>query len=303
MHQTSWLPARRFPGLWAAALLSTLLVVPPGAAQPAPSAAPSVAGPAWSAPYPSIARDLRAGAPLVVEVFVPLCSNWQIWCGATYAGQPHVPRTNIYWGAVFGSRTFLERRRSGYERVEVKAVDAVELERAVFRGRVPQAAWGLERDGELVVVLHALHGSHIDEAVARHYRRAARGGTVSFHEGERERTHRVHAVGYVGHNRLMDGIAYPPLLPAAGPRDAPVPTFVLACGSERYFTRALRAVGSEPVVMTRTFMAPEGYVLDAVLQGLAANEPAPLIRGRAVAAYAKWQKLSPGQAGVIFAPR
>jgi hypothetical protein len=48
-------------------------------------------------------------------------------------------------------------------------------------------------------------------------------------------------------------------------------------------------------------MAPEGYLVDAIARGLGENAGPAELRRRAVAAYAKWQKLTPGQAGGIFA--
>ncbi|MBN2193041.1 MAG: hypothetical protein JW751_09515 [Polyangiaceae bacterium] len=101
----------------------------------------------------------------------------------------------------------------------------------------------------------------------------------------------------------MDGIPFPPRLEPAAPGDGPVPAFVLACNSEGYFSALLRDVGVEPLVMTRTLMAPEGYVVDAVLQGLAANESAAAIRRRTVATYARWQRMTPTAAAAVFAPR
>jgi hypothetical protein len=89
---------------------------------------------------------------------------------------------------------------------------------------------------------------------------------------------------------------------AEGPR-APVPSFVLACDSEPYFGRSLRAAGSPLLVTTRALMAPEGYLVDAIAQGLGENLGPAGLRRRAVAAYAKWQKLTLAQAGGVFAKR
>jgi len=77
---------------------------------------------------------------------------------------------------------------------------------------------------------------------------------------------------------------------------------VLACCSASWFSPSPRAAGSEPLVITRALMAPEGYVLDAVLRGLGGNDSEQAIRGRAVRAYAAWQRLSRDQASRIFAP-
>ncbi len=280
-------------------LLAALLISVPAAADSDQTARP------WSDGYPSVRRDLVAGQPLVVEVFVPLCSNDQIWCGSKWAGQPGSLQANIYWGAIFGARTHFRRPSSGWAPLGVTPGDAVFLEQAVFRRQVSAARWGLRRDRpvEQLVVLRAVHGAHIDRAVREFYARAARGGVVTIDDSGTTRTLRVHAVGYAGHNRLMDGIAFPPPLPATKTGDGPIASFVLACISEKYFSGALRSVGSEPIVMTDSFMAPEGYVVDAVTQALGDNESARGARARAVAAYASWQRLSPQQVSPIFAPR
>jgi hypothetical protein len=256
---------------------------------------------AWSTLSPWVEDDLAQGRPLVVEVFIPLCSNDQIDCGSGVAGRPGSLRTNLYWGAVFGARRFLERRGSGWTRLDLSEVDDVELQRAVYRRTVPARRWGLSRSDpvELIAVLHAIHGSSIEHAVTRFWNRAAGGGSVTFHDGNTSRTERVHAVGYAGHNRLLDGMKLPP----AQRSWEPVPAFVLACYSERYLANPLLKVGSQPLVMTRALMAPEGYLLDAVLRGLGDNQSTRELRARAVRTYAKWQRLGHGQASGIFAPR
>jgi len=254
---------------------------------------------------PSVVADLRSGHPLVVRVVVPLCSNEQIWCGADFAGQPGKPATNLYWGAIFGARRFLERKRSVWSRVELSSGDETVLERAVYRRQVPASHWGLSRPEpvEQIAVLEAVHGARIDDAVRRFWHTATRGGEVSFQDAGQQRTARVHVMGYAGHNRLMDGIAFPPRLPDASTPARPVPSFVLACNSEGYFTRPLSSAGSTPLVMTRTLMAPEGYVVDAVLRGLGENDSPTALRRRAIRAYAAWQRIPERQAGHVFVKR
>lgn len=267
---------------------------------------PSAPAPgAWSAAYPSIASEVAGGAPLTIEVLVPLCNNDQIWCGADYAGRPGTPRTNLYWGAIFGARRLFDRPDSGWARVALEEHPGPLLERAVYQREVPGEPWGLAAGAtaEVLVVLEAIHGEHIDEAVEQLYRRSARGAWVTVPGAEGPRRVRVHAMGYAGHNRVMDGIPFPPRLDPLAPGEAPVPAFVLACSSDRYFSAALRQVGVEPVITTRTLMAPEGYVVDAVVQGLAANEPPAAVRRRVVTTYARWQRLSLAAAGEVFAPR
>lgn len=281
-------------------LPSIALVASPGVAF-AETAARAVP---WSDVNPTIAEDIRAGRPLVTVVIVPLCSNEQINCGSGVAGRPGDLRTNIYWGAVFGQKRFFNRKGSGWELVH-SAPDAAAgvLERAVFRRIVGREAWQADGAGakvEQIVVLEAIHGGAIDGAVSRFYHLATEGGRARFTDGGRERDERVHVAGYAGHNRLMDGVKLPPPPPPGG--DArPIPSFVMACVSDRYFSDALRSAGSETLVMTRDLMAPEGYVVEAITRALGENAPREVVRERAVASYIKWAKLPARAASWIFA--
>ena len=125
------------------------------------------------------------------------------------------------------------------------------------------------------------------------------GGRVRLSDGGRDRELAIHVPGYAGHNRLMDGIRLPPAPPAARRRGAP--SFVLACFSERYFGAALRDGGSASLVMTRNFMAPEGYAIDAVVRGLGDNLSTAAVRDNAVRETARWQRIPDWAANTVFA--
>jgi hypothetical protein len=271
----------------------------PASAEPSRAAARALPVPPapWTDSRPDVVADVRAARPLVVQVVVALCNNRILDCGSAIAGRPADPAHNIYWGAVFGARRFLERERSGWERVALDGSRGPVLERAVFRRRFAGAPWGVASPMEMIVVLEAIHGDEPDDAVARFFALAAGGGTVTFRDGATVRTERVHVVGYAGHNRLLDGVAG---AEAAVARGAGGTSFVLACYSESSFRHRLERSGSRPVLLTRASMAPEGYLLDAVLQGLGGNESPRAVRARAVDSYVRWASLSPGEAGWIF---
>ena len=279
--------------------LALSITAPPAHADPgagADAAPPSA--PAWSAAIPDLAARVRASRSIVIQVAIPLCSNQQIHCGGSWAGHPGDLRTNIYWGAIFGARTFFERPAAGWERVEVAPRGLPMLEQAVFRRRVPGAAWGAAGEIEALVVLQAFHGSLIHQAVSTLWQTALSGGEVSFRDGGRDRREPVTVAAYAGHNRLMDGWRLPP----APPSPRPIPSFVLACMSERHFGVPLRGAGSSTLLTSRAYMAPEGYVIDAVAKAIAGNRPAAEIRGAAVDATAKWQRISRARADAVFAP-
>jgi hypothetical protein len=253
----------------------------------------------WSDVDASIARDIRAGAPLVVRVIVPLCDNALIDCGSSIAGKPSDLEHNVYWGASFGQRHFFERKKSGWTRLELSQSKAPYLERAVFQRRVDGVPWGKPAGEtiEEIVVLDAVDGTQIDRAVDDFQKLAAKGGRVSIQDGSATRDLRVMVAGYAGHNRLMDGKKLAKLERS----ESAIPAFVLACESEQYWGTQMRASGSDLLVTTRTLMAPEAYVVEAIAQGLGENVAKAEVRKRAVDAYAKWQKLSDKAASSVFA--
>lgn len=288
----------RYLSILAAALLSTLSLAARDAR--ADSADPPNAGDdaPWSASSPEVAARVRSTKTFVVQVLVPLCSNRQINCGGSWAGHPGGLRTNIYWGAIFGARTFLERPEMQWERVDVSKPASPLLEQAVFRRFVPGAAWQTEGDVEVLVVLQAVHGALIHHAVNTFWEVALAGGEVSFRDGARERREPVSVAAYAGHNRLMDGLRLPPK-PASL---HPVPSFVLACMSDKWFGSPLRDAGSPTLVTSRGYMAPEGYVIDAVVKAMAENRTADDVRSAAVEATRKWQRIPRAHADAVFAP-
>lgn len=283
--------------------------------------------PGWAADQPEVAKRIQAGAPLVVQVLVPLCANRQVNCGSRFAGQPGSLRANLYWGAAFGARRHFDRKRHGWERVHSQRGERPLLEQVVYRRYVAGDAWGRAQGSriEQLVVLQAIHGSDINLAVTRLFHDSETGGRVEFTDNGVVRRERVSVVGYAGHNRLMDGVLVPRRVgstgtqpnegsrPASAERGQAVfhsvpktrgalPAFVLACKSEQYFGPTLRARGSATLVMTRTFMAPEGYVIDAVVKALGDNLPLSEVRRLAVVSYARWQRIGTEAADWIFAP-
>jgi hypothetical protein len=254
----------------------------------------------WSAAYPAIAERVRSGGVLTVHMVVPLCHEDQVACGGMRAGAPGDLAHNLYWGAVFGHDRFLSRKASAWRRIGGSEVTGSHLARSVFGRSFAGAPFGRAEPIDVVVVLDAFHGDAIDAVVDRFFAETERGAEVTFTSSGTARRLSVDVVGYAGHNRMLDGKQAPAIGPVATRR--PVPSFVLACRSHQTFAGPLAARGSSLLVAARDLVAPEGYVLDAVVDGLARNEAAASIRQRAVRAYAHWQHLEPKVAGTIFAP-
>jgi len=235
---------------------------------------------------------------LVIHVLVPLCNNAQIVCGSKAAGDPVDLKHNLYWGAIFGQKRFFSRKASNFEQVSVAAGVGAHLERAVFRRQLEGASWDRKDPVELIVVLDAFRGDRIDDVVDSFFDEAGSGKTLVFGAKSGPRSVRVDVVGYAGHNRMMDG-KRAPAITKESKRD-PIPSFVMACHSRRYFSEGLTLRGSDMLVMTKQLMAPEGYVIEAIVGAVAINARPVSIKARAVAAYAKWQKTKENVASTIF---
>jgi hypothetical protein len=247
-----------------------------------------------------VLADLEAGRPLVTVVFVPLCLNSQIRCGGQGAGDPSSLDRNLYWGRAFGVRRYFNETARGWKQLARSSGGGAVLEELVYARTIPGARFGLKRESvEQLLILRAVQGDAIESAVDDFYELAIRGGSAHFDEDAARRDVRVHVAGYAGHNRLMDGYALKPT--AAGTSESPIPSFVIACKSEPYFSAALRERGSTPLVMTRDYVAPEGYAIEALVNALGENLSGRDIRTRVVRAYARWQRLSEATASTIFA--
>jgi hypothetical protein len=216
-----------------------------------------------------------------IEVFVPLCDNSLIACGRAAAGDPRSLETNLYWGAAYGAERFLSKA-PGFRvrsRRDGSAGSAILRELVIER----TAAQG---ERTVRISLHAYAGDRIDAAL-EDFLRAAAGAS------------QADLVVWAGHDRLMDRSApETQVLPSATPR----PVAVLACMSEQFFGPVLKSIGARPVVLTRTLMAPEAYLLEALASAVARHGPteSAAFRTAMVDAYARYQRITPRAANSVF---
>jgi hypothetical protein len=120
----------------------------------------SLAAQAWAGALEDAASrmdaDWVAGKPLVAHVVVALVDNQHQGIVPVPAslGDGGNPRTNLYWGALYGVRTFF-RRSEGWTSLPIPASDDPRvLDRVVFRREVNRQG----RRGEVLLVAEAWRG-------------------------------------------------------------------------------------------------------------------------------------------------
>ncbi len=117
----------------------------------------------------------------------------------------------------------------------------------MYRRRVPAKRWDIDRKDpiEQLVVLDAVHGDRIDQAVTGFWQGATGGEKLTIRDGQRQRDVRVHVAGCVGHNRLMNGVDLLPEQGASG-SDAAILANVLACCRSSASARSCAARAHDP---------------------------------------------------------
>ncbi len=249
--------------------------------------------------YKRIAKDLKAGKPLVVTVHVALCSNNTIWCGSKKLGQGHKPRTNLYWGGAAGfTAWFRWNGRKRYKRVfRDKGDGKIVLERVVYRRRVKRLSkrWkrlGVKKPFDIYVVGLAYRGRYIGRAMGALIRQTSTesGSTLKLKNGTVLRFGgKGHLVGYAGHNHLMDTGGrwkWPKIS-----RLKPVGYFVLACMSAQYLAPKLTHKRTHALVLTKVLMYPGAYTIDGIIGAMSLAQRQRRVFRRAAAYYAKYSKV------------
>jgi len=231
--------------------------------------------------------------PRTVHVFVALADNEHQGIVPVPArlGNGDDAEHNLYWGSAYGVKTFFARS-SEWSLTKCFAKPKAEvLERCIFK----------HRQTNTYMVADAYRGSEIREAILDFFDAASGASpeTIAVPPADVRLTIRGGAelVAYVGHDGLMDFSL--PLIPKKR-NDIRRDVIILACASKQYFRETLRAGGAYPLLWTTNLMAPEAYTLKSSLDGWIGGESGDQIRGRAAAAYDKYQKCGVKAARRLF---
>jgi len=246
--------------------------------------------------------DARQGKPLVAHVVVALCDNESqgIVPVSSALGDGNSPRTNLYWGALYGVKTFFSRSKS-WTRVQTNKPKSPDiLERVAFTTKVLRG----ETEVSVYLVADAWRGNKIKDATENFIDLSSgkyaelvsieqKGGNTKINAGGAS-----HVVTYIGHNGLMD-FSISSLVKPANQHTA-ISSIVLACYSHNYFANKLSKAGSHSLLTTNGLMAPEAYTLEAALVSWFSGHSTLETQTAAAKAYSQYQKAKLSWAKKLF---
>ncbi len=228
-----------------------------------------------------------------IHVYVALCDNINQGIVPVPAslGNGQDPKSNLYWGAAYGVKSYFKFKTKDWELVEtLKSDDKNVLERLLFKHRTKDA----------YMLADAYDGAKIQDCIEDFLKASNGQREQRIAQGDLELSFGGAAdlVSYIGHDGLMEfsvDIAYKE--DVSKPKDA----ILLACYSKEFFKEELKKAKASPLLWTTHLMAPEAYTLKAALDGWLLRETPAEIEERAAQAYNKYQKCGIRGARNLFA--
>jgi len=217
-----------------------------------------------------------------IHVFVALCDNkYQgITRVSASLGDGQNLNTNLYWGALYGIRSYF-KRSDEWKLLIAQKKKGIILERLIFK----------HAEKNYFLIADAYDGKYIKQCTLDFLN----GGS-----GNKKDTLKINGktlgtdgnaslLAYIGHDGLMDFQLSETFINTDNiKRDM----IILACYSKKYFTPVLEQTNVNMLVWTTNLMAPEAYTLHDALIGYVNGETNEEIRERAAAAYSRYQKCS-----------
>lgn len=248
-------------------------------------------------------KDIAAGNPVVIQLSVALADNKNQWIVPVpeAIGNGQDARTNLYWGALYGVKTYMIKKAGWKKIASIETKDERILERLVLKKSFTRK----DRSVNIYLVADAWDGKYITDTIKQFISYNA-GNDVFYVQADGKKLYaggKAHLIVYIGHNALMDYfgmkkffLSEPTAVKDGSDKDA----IVLACKSQPYFSSHLKKARAHPLVMTTGLMAPEAYTLHAAIKEWIAGANDNQVRKAAARIYNKYQKTGVKAAERLF---
>lgn len=247
-----------------------------------------------------ITEKIENKIPLIVHVLVPLCDNENQGIVSVNAnlGNGLNLRTNLYWGSKYGIKNHFKVLK-GWKLVQTESnTNKNILERAVFKKILPNkttvyliadAYRGDKMEACLEDYLQAISGRKQEDIAIKNNSANPNNTPIGIYSN-------ADLIVFNGHNGLMDHT-----LDFQNSQDNQIrETAVIGCISHRYFKEHLLHSKGYPILMTTNLMAPEGYVLEGLINAWIDQKSGAEIRKNVGKAYHQYQKCGINGATRLF---
>ncbi len=225
-----------------------------------------------------------------VHLIVPLCDNKEqgIVPVNKALGDGKNPDSNLYWGALYGVRTYFNKSKVWQLIKRYKPDSKTIAERCVYKHNTTNT----------YLVADAYWGKDIFKANANLFNFAygLKKANLMINQTPIGINGNSDLIIYAGHNGLMD---FELKLKTQKQSKSPVPVIVLACKSKQYYAPIFSKLNIPTLLMTQSFMAPEAYTIEAALAHWANGGKSGFLNV-ASKAYSKYQKCSLKAAKTVF---
>lgn len=217
-----------------------------------------------------------------IHVFVALCDNefQGIVPVPKQLGNGKDPKSNLYWGAAYGIKSFFKHKTKDWVLVQqLKTKNPKILDRVLFKHATK----------DIYLLADAYDGEHIKLCIEDFLTSANTQNkqSITYKDTTLHFGGSANLIAYVGHDGLME---FSVNLNYKSVTNTKRDVMMLACYSKSYFAPEIRKANANPLLWTTHLMAPEAYTLKAAIDGWVRGESGKQIDERAAQAYNKYQK-------------
>jgi len=230
----------------------------------------------------AVVTSFKPANPKTIHVYVALCDNVHqgIVPVPSKLGNGEDPFNNLYWGAMYGVKTFFKRKDSNWELIKtIKNPKTQVLEQVLFK----------HESENCYLLAEAYKGKEIKACISDFFVASSGKGTTTMDWKGQQLSFgsKASLLAYVGHDGLMEFDISTPLQSHDSEKRKAI---MLACISKDYFAPYLKKTGASPLLWTTGLMAPEAYTLEAAVDAWLLGKEDTAVRQSAAEAYNKYQK-------------
>ena len=228
-----------------------------------------------------------------VHIFVPLCDNENqgIVPVNSSLGNGTNLRTNLYWGAGYGIKSYFKKLKD-WELIHSTPISDTLLERVVFKKNLPDSS-------VVYLIADAYNGACMKQCLEDYFH--SLNGHLSDYYSINDSLNipiynKSNLIIFNGHNGLMD-TEVELFEPTNTNRKE---TIAIACYSFSYFKNYWENCKAIPILSTTHLLAPEAYTIEASLNKWSTNKENIEIRNAAAKAYSNKHTCSYKTAQKLF---